>query len=89
MQRLADHSLLSRRTFIRRFVRETGMPPMHWVARQRILAARRLLERSDWSVERIAGATGFGTAANFRSLFRREVGVTPSAYRKTHGPTYR
>ncbi|WP_405607801.1 helix-turn-helix domain-containing protein [Streptomyces sp. NBC_01511] len=89
VQRLADHSLLSRRTFIRRFVRETGMPPMHWVARQRILAARRLLERSDWSVERIAGATGFGTAANFRSLFRREVGVTPSAYRKTHGPTYR
>lgn len=46
------------------------MPPVHWVARQRILGARRLLESSDWSVERIAGATGFGTAANFRTIFR-------------------
>ncbi|MFD3919582.1 GlxA family transcriptional regulator [Streptomyces sp. NPDC058595] len=85
VQRMADHSLLSRRTFIRRFVSETGMPPMHWVARQRVLGARRLLEASDWSVERIAGATGFGTAANFRTVFRRETGVTPSAYRKAHG----
>ncbi|MEU5341949.1 helix-turn-helix domain-containing protein [Streptomyces sp. NPDC020766] len=87
VQRMADHSRLSRRTFIRHFVRETGMPPMHWVARQRILGARRLLESSDWSVERIAGATGFGTAANFRNIFRREVGTTPTAYRKSHGPS--
>ncbi|MEU9876088.1 GlxA family transcriptional regulator [Streptomyces phaeochromogenes] len=87
VQRMADHSRLSRRTFIRHFVRETGMPPMHWVAGQRILGARRLLESSDWSVERIAGATGFGTAANFRNIFRREVGVTPTAYRKSHGPS--
>lgn len=84
VQRMADHSLLSRRTFIRRFVSETGMPPMHWVTRQRVLGARRLLEASDWSVERIAGATGFGTAANFRTIFRREMGTTPSAYRKAH-----
>ncbi|MFI6694263.1 GlxA family transcriptional regulator [Streptomyces sp. NPDC050433] len=81
VQQMADHSLLSRRTFIRRFSRETGLPPMHWVARQRILGARRLLESSDWSVERIAGATGFGTASNFRTLFRRELGMTPTAYR--------
>ncbi|MFD5749268.1 GlxA family transcriptional regulator [Streptomyces sp. NPDC127033] len=85
VQRMADHSLLSRRTLVRRFVSETGMPPMQWVAAQRILAARRLLETSDWSVERIAGATGFGTASNFRNLFRREVGMTPSAYRKAQG----
>ncbi|MFE2034007.1 GlxA family transcriptional regulator [Streptomyces scopuliridis] len=87
VQRMADHSLLSRRTFIRRFARETGMPPMQWVALQRVLSARRLLEASDWSVERIAGATGFGTAANFRTIFRREVGVPPTAYRKLHGPS--
>lgn len=85
VQRMAEHSLLSRRTFIRRFERETGMPPMRWVALQRILSARRLLEVSDWSVERIAAAAGFGTAANFRTFFRREVGVTPTAYRKVHG----
>lgn len=87
VQQMADHSLLSRRTFIRRFARETGMPPMHWVARQRIIGARRLLEDTDWSVERIAEATGFGTASNFRTLFRREVGATPTAYRKAYRPS--
>lgn len=85
VQRLAEHSLLSRRTLVRRFVRETGLPPMQWVTLQRILDARRLLEASDWSVERIAGTTGFGSAANFRTIFRREVGVTPTAYRKLRG----
>lgn len=93
VRRMADHNLLSRLTFMRRFVSETGMPPMHGVTGRRVLGARRLLEASDWSVERIAGATGFGTAANFRTpfrgetgtLFRRETGTAPSAYRKAHG----
>ncbi|MGW0517574.1 hypothetical protein [Crossiella sp. NPDC003009] len=35
-------------------------------------------------MERIAAATGFGTSANFRSIFRREVGLPPSDYRRTH-----
>nr|MCL7021285.1 helix-turn-helix domain-containing protein [Vibrio vulnificus] len=35
-------------------------------------------------VERIAAASGFGTAGHFRAVFRREVGVTPSAYRAAH-----
>ncbi|WP_202803423.1 GlxA family transcriptional regulator [Streptomyces sp. AA0539] len=84
VQEMADHALLSRRTFIRRFTRETGMPPMRWVTSQRILLARRLLESSDRPVERIAAASGFGTAGHFRAVFRREVGVTPSAYRAAH-----
>ncbi|MFC5266507.1 GlxA family transcriptional regulator [Kribbella qitaiheensis] len=83
VQQTADHGNLPRRTFIRHFERETGLPPMRWVVLQRILSARRLLEESDWPVERIASATGFGTAANFRSAFRREVGTTPSTYRKS------
>lgn len=81
--RLAEHANLPRRTFIRHFESETGMPPMQWVALQRVLSARRLLETSDWSVDRIAGATGFGSAANFRTHFRRELGTTPSAYRRS------
>lgn len=84
VQHMADHANLSRRTFIRRFERETGMSPMRWVANHRVLGARRLLETSDWAVERIAAATGFGTAANFRAVFRREVGTTPTEYRRLH-----
>ncbi|WP_326565318.1 helix-turn-helix domain-containing protein [Amycolatopsis rhabdoformis] len=83
--RMAERANLPLRTFIRHFELETGMSPMRWVVSHRILSARRLLETSDWPVERIASATGFGTAANFRTLFRREVGTTPTGYRRLHG----
>lgn len=82
---LAERSHLGRRTFIRHFERETGLPPMRWVVLQRILSARRLLETSDWPVDRIAAVTRFGTGSNFRAVFRREAGTTPTAYRKAHG----
>jgi transcriptional regulator GlxA family with amidase domain len=85
VQRMADRSHLPRRTFYRRFAQETGMAPMQWVILQRLFGARRLLETSDWPIERIASATGFGTAANLRAVFRREMGVTPSAYRSGSG----
>ncbi|GAA3435992.1 GlxA family transcriptional regulator [Kutzneria kofuensis] len=81
---LARHAAMSRRTFIRRFRGETGLPPMRWLTLQRILVARRLLETSDWSVDRIADAAGMGTAANFRVVFRRETGSLPSDYRRAH-----
>ncbi|MFC0437148.1 GlxA family transcriptional regulator [Kutzneria buriramensis] len=84
VDQLARHSAMSRRTFIRRFREETGLPPMRWLTLQRILVARRLLETSDWSVDRIADAAGMGTAANFRVIFRRETGSLPSDYRRAH-----
>ncbi|MGI5507111.1 GlxA family transcriptional regulator [Lentzea sp. CA-135723] len=87
VDRLAARGNLGRRTFIRHFERETGHPPMRWVTLQRVLSARRLLETSDWPVDRIAAATGFGTGSNFRAIFRREVGTTPTGYRKAHQGT--
>lgn len=86
VHRMAAHATMPRRTFIRHFERETGLPPMRWVVRQRILSARRLLETSDWTIERIAAATGFGSATTLRDTFRREVGTTPSAYRQSINP---
>jgi transcriptional regulator GlxA family with amidase domain len=85
VQQMAAYSNLSRRTFIRHFETETGLSPMRWVVFQRILSARRLLETSDWPTDRIAAATGFGSGANFRAVFRREVGTTPHAYRRLVG----
>ncbi len=38
------------------------MTPAVWLTRQRVLHARRLLERMDLGVERIAEESGFGTS---------------------------
>lgn len=84
LQLLAQRSGMSRRGFIRNFRQETGLPPMRWLLMQRVISARRLLEVSDWAIDKVAAETGFGSAANFRSIFRREVGSTPSAYRMKH-----
>ncbi|MBT2896709.1 helix-turn-helix domain-containing protein [Streptomyces sp. McG3] len=84
VHQLACHAALSRRTFIRRFGEETGMPPVRWLTLQRVLVTRRLLKTSDLSVERIAAASGLGTADDFRIGFRRETGSLPGDYRRRH-----
>lgn len=72
---------MSPRTLSRRFHRLTGMSPHRWLMRERILAAQRLLEASDESVEQIAARTGLGSAGNLRHSFRRELGISPQSYR--------
>jgi transcriptional regulator GlxA family with amidase domain len=79
---LAAHAHVSERTFARRFAAETGLPPLQWLHVQRVDAARAALETTDASVDEVAGACGFGTAANLRKHFRRAVRTTPTAYRR-------
>jgi transcriptional regulator GlxA family with amidase domain len=80
--RMAQHSRMSERTFVRRFREVTGTTPLRWLLNQRILAAQRWLETSDAPVDRIAQDCGFGTGATFRLHFKRAVGVPPTDYRK-------
>jgi len=55
---------------------------MKWLLTARIDRARELLEASDAPMEVVARLSGLGTPANLRVLFRRAVGVAPSAYRQ-------
>jgi transcriptional regulator GlxA family with amidase domain len=80
---LARKSLMSPRTFARRFRAETGATPHSWVTKQRVLRAEQLLEQTDRSVERIASEVGFGNAATLRHHFTRQRGVSPQQYRRT------
>jgi transcriptional regulator GlxA family with amidase domain len=81
---LARHAGWAPRTFARRFVAETGMAPLHWLAAARIREARRLLEVTDLSVDDIAARSGLGSAANLRVHLARDAGTTPTAYRATY-----
>jgi transcriptional regulator GlxA family with amidase domain len=84
---LAAHAHVSERTFARRFTAETGVPVLQWLLARRVDAARTALESTSASIDEIAAACGFGTAANLRKHFRRHVATTPTAYRATfYGP---
>jgi transcriptional regulator GlxA family with amidase domain len=50
---------------------------------QRVLHARRMLERGDAPIDLVAHESGFGTAAMLRHHFTRLVGTSPAAYRRT------
>lgn len=84
---LAERAHVSQRTFARRFVAETGATPHKWLSRQRVLAARQLLETSDSTVEQIADQVGFNSAVVLRDHFRSQTGVAPLAYRRQFSRT--
>ncbi|WP_130648886.1 helix-turn-helix domain-containing protein [Egicoccus halophilus] len=79
---LAARANMSERTFARRFKETTGTTPFRWLLVQRLQRAQELLETSDLDVDHVARRAGFGSAANLREHFRRELDTTPSAYRR-------
>ena len=83
MPDLARHAGLSTRQLARRMHADLQAGPLEWLHQQRITRAQELLERTDASVEQIAGSCGMGTAATLRRHFHRAMGVSPSAYRST------
>src|SRR5471032_96422 len=79
---IAERAGLELRTFLRRFVKATGMKPSEYQQRLRISRARELLEFSRTSVEQIAWTIGYTDVGGFRRVFRKIVGLTPSDYRR-------
>lgn len=84
---LARHANTSERTLARRFHAEIGGTPLRWLLTQRVIRARELLECTDLPVDVVADRCGLGTAANLRTHFGREVGISPSEYRRSHRVT--
>ncbi|MFD4941617.1 GlxA family transcriptional regulator [Streptomyces sp. NPDC058239] len=78
---LARNAGVSVRTLSRRFHAETGLSPLQWLLHQRIERARELLETTTLPMDRVARASGLGTADSMRQHIQRRLGLTPSAYR--------
>ncbi|MEM1184376.1 MAG: helix-turn-helix domain-containing protein [Planctomycetota bacterium] len=80
---LAKRVHMSPRTFVRRFKAATGTTPHRWLTLERVRLAQRLLETSDAPLESITQRSGFSDPQVLRLHFRRELGTSPTAYRKT------
>lgn len=83
IRQIAKKFSMSLRTFHRRFQDVTGLSPLAWISKHRILNARNMLEATDLTIEEISIQTGLGSAMNLRKHFFRELGVTPSTYRSS------
>lgn len=69
----------------RLFRRELGIPPYRYILNRKIELAKELLRETGMSVRDISGYLSFEDEFYFSGLFRRKVGVSPSAYRKMGG----
>lgn len=81
VERLAEQTGMSPRSFARVYTAKMGITPARMVERIRVEAVRRVLEETDMPIKRVAAACGFGTEERLRRAFARQVGTTPAEYR--------
>lgn len=81
---LANLCHMSERTFCRRFQAETGMPPVAYHRRLRIVKAKELLESGIYTVEQTAEALGFVDTAHFSRTFFKMMGFPAGSIRKPY-----
>ena len=77
----AEEIGLSPDYFGRVFRNTFGMPPRDWLIRQRILAARRLLDEGGLGTSEVMGRCGFEDLAHFSRQMKRLTGKTPGGRR--------
>lgn len=82
VEALATQFRMSPRNFTRVFTRKIGMAPGRFVEQCRLERARQYLEETEASLSEISGRCGYTTPDGLRLAFDRNLGVTPSAYRK-------
>ena len=65
----------------RTFKRIVGQTPAEYLRASRLKAAERLLVETESSITEIAVTVGLPNAAHFSTVFQKQYGFTPSAYR--------
>jgi LacI family transcriptional regulator len=75
---------ISRTSFYDRFHEELGRSPHQEILRVKLDRVRQLLTQTTQSLEQIAATAGFKHAEYLQVAFKREVGMTPGKYRRSH-----
>jgi AraC-like DNA-binding protein len=89
VRRLAKQAAMSRAAFVVRFKALVGESPFSYVTRCRMSRATALLASSHVPLSQIAARAGYESEASFGRAFKRNIGLSPAAYRKkrvTVGP---
>jgi AraC family transcriptional regulator len=82
LEALAQQIGFSPYHFARLFRQTTGESPHQFVLRQRVEKARHLLKTTDMPLAHIAIESGFANQSHFTRIFKRDLGLTPRAYRQ-------
>lgn len=80
---LSQRLAVSKCHLIRCFTRERGISPGKYLVQTRIAAVKAYLAEEDYTVETIAGLTGFACGNYLSKVFRKATGMTPCDWRRT------
>lgn len=80
---LARHVGMSRTAFATRFAAAVGIGPAAYLRRVRMHRACEHLREGDLDLAEVARRVGYASQAAFTRQFKRELGLTPSAYRRS------
>ena len=83
---LAREVGMSRSAFAERFAEAVGQSPMQYLIHWRVQKAASLLRSGDDGVDAIAARVGYQSGVAFAKAFKRSMGKSPGAYRKTLSP---
>jgi len=78
---LAAALAVSPKTLARRIEAASGVSPVKFIQRRRLLKASHLIESTGLSIEAVAAKVGYQDATALRKLIKREFGTTPVALR--------
>lgn len=81
LKELAGRVQMSTYQFVRMFREGTGVPPHQYILRERVEMAKKMLADRNAPIVDIAAQLRFADQSHFGAVFKRLVGVTPSAFR--------
>ncbi|MGN0405819.1 MAG: helix-turn-helix transcriptional regulator [Bariatricus sp.] len=67
----------------REFTAAFDIPPLKFLTRTRIEESKKMLLTTDWTVHEISSKVGYDNVNHFINIFKKNVGMTPGAFRRT------
>lgn len=83
VEQIASRLNLDIAYFSRKFTEEVGTSPKKYILKKRIERAKELLRTTDANIFEISNSVGYDDQFYFCRIFKKNVGVAPSEYRKT------
>ena len=80
----ADKVKISAGYLSRLFKKEENINFIEYLTQFRVEKSKELLKDIDYNIIQIADEVGFGNSKHFSKIFKKNVGITPTEYRKRH-----